>query len=590
MVTKATRLPFGQVAAGFFGTPSRAEFFVAAFFLALLVAFKFLNILHQAFDRDEPQHLHVVWELTRGLVIYRDFFDNHMPLFHILFAPLVGLFGERPTLLYWARALLFPMYLVVLWSTYQIGVLLFSRRAGLWAAIGLGLFRGYASGIEFRTDNLLVPAWSLCVLVLIRGSINPRRAAAAGMLLGLCFGVSMKSITLLLALIISSLLTAALCRDQKSEHSPAYLLRCSAAFLGSAFLTPGIIMLFFAAKHLWRDFQYAVFEFNFMAGPIFRDRLFYRNHPGATVLTIALFGGAAVCAALWIKRLTPNPSLAARRLFILILGASYFLLLEIFWPPTSRTYPPLYPFVFVMVIGVLLELPNLRPRSDRAVPRFLRLAPLPILVVSIEIVFLFLGKRSPFDDRTRHETDMLRSVLRLTEPGDYVLDCKGETVFRHRCVRPILERISMKAMQRGIMPDNAPERCVETRTCVVSTIWMQRYQRATREFVERNYLPVGHKLSVAGTVLTQERDDPSRYDFDVVISAPYQVIAGNATPAGVLDGVAYAGARFLTAGHHTFQTAAPLNGKLVLLWSRAVEQNFRPTTIYSDPSDSPIPN
>jgi hypothetical protein len=349
-------------------------------------------------------------------------------------------------------------------------------------------------------------------------------------------------------------------------------------------------MLFFAAKHLWRDFRYAVLEFNFMAQPFFHDRLFYRNHPGATVLIIALFVGATICAARWINRRTADPSLAARRIFILVLGASYFLLLEIFWPPTSRTYPPLYPLLFVMVTGALLGVPDLLPRPDRAVVRLLRFAPLPILVVCIEVVFLFLGKRSPFDDRTRHETDMLRSILRLTERGDYVLDCKGETVFRERCIRPILERITMKAIQRGIIPDTAPERCVETRTCVVATIWMQRYQRATRQFVDRNYLPVGDKLSVAGTVLRQERDDPSRYDFDVVIPAPYQIIARDATPAGVLDGVPYTGDRFLTAGPHTFRTSAPARGKLVLLWSRAVEQNFKPITVYSGTDDSSITN
>jgi hypothetical protein len=566
--------------------PSRTEFIIAAFFIALLVALKFLSILHQSFDRDEPQHLHVVWELTRGLIPYRDFFDNHMPLFHLLFAPLVGLLGERPTLLYWARALLFPLYLVVLWSTYEIGTLLFSRRAGLWAAIALGFYRRYATAIEFRTDNLWVPLWLLSILILIRGTINPRRASVAGALLGLCFGVSMKSITLLLALIVSALLTAILCRDQKSGRSPAYLLGCGAAFLGSASLVPGIIMLFFAAKHLWHDFRYAIFEFNFIAEPIYRDRLFYRNHPGATVLIIAFLLGGTLCAARWIKRLTADPSLAARRTFILVLAASYFLLLELFWPPTSRTYPPLYPFLFVIVIGGFLSLPDLLPHPNRAVVRLLQFASLPILVVCIEVVFLFLAKRSPFDDRTRGETGMLRSVLRLTEPGDYVLDCKGETVFRERCIRPILERITMKAIQRGIIPDTAPERCVETRTCVVATIWMQRYSRATRDFVERNYLPVGNKLSVAGALLRPARDDISRYDFDVVIPAPYQIITRDATPAGMLDDASYAGRRFLMAGPHTFRTSAPTRGKLVLLWSRAVDQNFKPITVYGGTNDS----
>jgi hypothetical protein len=46
-------------------------------------------------DSDEPQHLHVMWGWTRGLVQYRDVFDNHLPLLHLLFAPVMALVPER---------------------------------------------------------------------------------------------------------------------------------------------------------------------------------------------------------------------------------------------------------------------------------------------------------------------------------------------------------------------------------------------------------------------------------------------------------------------------------------------------------------
>src|SRR6266446_9425844 len=108
---------------------------------------------------------------------------------------------------------------------------------------------------------------------------------------------------------------------------------------------------------------------------------------------------------------------------------------------------------------------------------------------------------------------MLRSLINLTEPEDYVLDCEGETIFRERCFRPVLDRLTMKAIQRGIIADTAPQRCIETHTCVAATILMQRYPASTRQFVERNYLPVGNKLSVAGIVLTPHSANSQRYDF-----------------------------------------------------------------------------
>src|SRR5207253_9354084 len=133
-------------------------------------------------------------------------FDNHMPLMHLAFAPIVGLIGERPTILFWMRFLLLPMYFVTALCSYRIGASLFSRRVGIWAVLVLGFFSGYFSlAYQFRTDNLWTPLWMLCVATLVCGEMTTRRAAIAGLLLGLCFGISMKSILFLVS-IIGSLL------------------------------------------------------------------------------------------------------------------------------------------------------------------------------------------------------------------------------------------------------------------------------------------------------------------------------------------------------------------------------------------------
>lgn len=43
----------------------------------LLVAIRVWCAFTPGVNSDEPQHLHVVWELTQGQVPYRDVFDNH---------------------------------------------------------------------------------------------------------------------------------------------------------------------------------------------------------------------------------------------------------------------------------------------------------------------------------------------------------------------------------------------------------------------------------------------------------------------------------------------------------------------------------
>ena len=162
------------------------------------------------FDSDESQHMHVIWAWARGFVQYRDVFDNHMPFFQIMFAPIFGLVGDRPTILYWMRFILLPMYGVAAWCTYQIGARLFSRRVAVWAVLLAGFYPTYhLTSFEFRTDNLWAPVWLMCVVVLISGPMNVRRMLIAGLLLGFCFAISMKSILFLLAIVAAAFLPCA---------------------------------------------------------------------------------------------------------------------------------------------------------------------------------------------------------------------------------------------------------------------------------------------------------------------------------------------------------------------------------------------
>lgn len=88
----------------------------------------------QPWDSDEPQHLHVVWSWTEGLIPYRDFFDNHTPLFHVLCAPFLMAFGVRPDIIVWMRWLIVQLNAFILWIIYRIGKNVFSTRGGLLAA------------------------------------------------------------------------------------------------------------------------------------------------------------------------------------------------------------------------------------------------------------------------------------------------------------------------------------------------------------------------------------------------------------------------------------------------------------------------
>jgi hypothetical protein len=494
-----------------------------------------------------------------------------MPLFHIMFAPIFGLIGDRAIILYVMRFTVLPLYFVAAWCTYQIGTSLFSRRAGVWAVILVGLYTGYHFiSLEFRTDNLWAPLWLLCVTALITGPLTVRRALAAGLLLGLCFGVSMKSALFLYSIALAALVTLLLVGRQKLGQSWSSLTQCVAAFLIATSTVPATIMAFFAAKGVWHDFRYCVFDFNFLVHRASENSLAYKIRLALTII-IALL--VIVYVARRMIRGTDITGLAFRRGFVLMVCVSYFLALKTFWPIRNNDDdPPFYPLAAVLCSGALLAASNTLNgfRWDLV----LREIPLPAFVALGEIVLL-VGMQPICKDRTKPETDLLRNVLALLQPGDYVLDCQAETVFRQRCVRAVFETITKSAIQRGLIMDNTPQRCIETHTCAVATTLIKKLPRDTRCFVKRNYLPVTNNLRVVGEELKHSATDSRQADFEVVISAPYEIISPDGDTSGMLDGTPYNGPRFLAAGPHTFKSTS-ISHNLILLWAQAVDRHFTP--------------
>jgi dolichyl-phosphate-mannose-protein mannosyltransferase len=519
----------------------------------------------------------VIWAWARGFVQYRDVFDNHMPLFQIMFAPIFGLIGDRATILYWMRFILLPMYFVAAWCTYRIGELLFSRRAGVWAVILAGLYTKYHFiSLEFRTDNLWAPLWLLCVTVLLSGALTVPRALVAGLLLGFCFGISMKSILLLVSLPVGASIALLLVGRAKLGQSWPHLARCTAAFLAAVALVPGAIALAFALAGVWRDFRYCNFEHNIL------PHLNVRNHPAWWIIVFPVAFPFVVYAARLIVRAAPGPAMAFRRAFVFLICGFYVPALWSFWNLlTHQDFLPYYPLAFVLSSGALLAVSRSLTKYDLRITQSLRRVPLPAFISLIEF-FLGMAAHPFWIDGTRIETNLLHGVLKLTDPGDYVLDCKGETIFRQRCFRPVTESITMERLMRGLMADNAAEQCVGTHTCVA--VMMGRMPARARAFVWENYIPVGDNLLVAGRLLEPSSTDSTRMDFDVVIPAPYKIIARDDVPVrGMLDGILYDGARCLAPGKHTFTQTSP-GPTLVLLWAQAVDRNFIPLKFSHPPA------
>ncbi|MEP6810032.1 MAG: glycosyltransferase family 39 protein [Chthoniobacterales bacterium] len=548
------------------GMPEKAELWTAAFLFVAAIFCKLWNVFRYQFDSDESQHLHVIWAWTHGFVQYRDVFDNHMPLFQLLCAPLLALMGERAAVLYWMRLLMVPLYLLTAWCLYRLGAVAFSRRTGVWA---VGLLAGMSvyqfCSTEFRTDNLWALLWFLCLLVLVRNPFTVQSFITGGLLLGLCFAVSMKTLLLLAAIVSAMGVAIALVGWRRLDLSARQVSLGAGVFVLCAAIVPALVMTFFAVKGVWPYFVHDVFAHNIEP----TDRTGYLNLILlAAGLPVLLYGTRR-----FIRHET-DPIVAFRHAFLLFVCGAYFLLMRSAWPHATRqNYLPFFPLLSLLcAAGLVQASEKLQARGPGSLRWIVRRFSLPAMV-AVLVMFLDLGLRLPTTDETASEMNLVRDVLVLTKPRDYVFDCKGETVFRSRCVPDVFETITLGHMARGEVTHDIARRCIETNTRVA--VIGGDIPRSDEDFIEANFLPVGNEVRVAGHFLPPVSAAHAAIPFHISMADDYEVLSATGPAAGLLDGTPLTGPRFLSAGEHAFEPDHP-GPPLAVLWARAAGLHFSP--------------
>lgn len=530
---------------------------------------------HWRVNSDEPQHLHVVWAWTQGLLPYRDVFDNHTPLFQMLSAPLMGLLGERADILAWMRIGELPFWALVLWCTWRIGRALFSARAGVLAAAATALYPVFATrAIEFRPDLAWAALWLVTLTLAIErpaieGGLTLRRVFFTGLAAGVAISISMKSILLIGCFTFALLLVSILRALGGQRIAPRTILSVLCSSVAGLVVVPLLLAAFFAAHGAWQDMLYGVFRHNMVPGLGRWD-----GKPWHVWILPALL--PLLCwLAIRLLREAPD-AVGSRRALVLVAALTYWIALLGYWPLlTQQDFLPFFPLLMVFVAGALVGL------ARRGSPGWSRGLTWVLLVGEL---LLLLSAHPPWVNRESAYTRTLSTVLALTAPADRVMDCKGESIFRMRPTRLVLEGVTLRRLQLGWALDDIPEHLSETRLAIVAC---GALPPRTQVFLDRNYIAIGDRVAVAGQRLANVSAQAA-LDFDVGVAAPYAVLIEHGTFHGSIDGDAYQGPRALAPGRHVL-VSERAEQHMVLLWAAAVAHGFRPLPQSSDPRAMALP-
>lgn len=554
----------------------RRERWLAALLLLAALALRCFYIFRFRYDSDEPQHLHTTWGWTQGLVQYRDFFDNHTPLFHLLFSPLVAALGERADILTCMRFAMVPLWLVCLWAVWRIGGELYSRRAGLWSAVVISLWPWwFFPALEYRTDNLWAPLWLCALAVFVTGAPSWKRHFWGGFLLGLCCAVSMKTTLILAAGAMAAVLAPVLAGKRPNGAFLQEPLKAALAIAAGLVIVPALLCGSFALAGCWHEFYYGVIGHNLFHSVDARAQTLAHRLYFPVALPFLLYGAARIGRGESREGGHPTP-VAIRRAGLFLFAGIYYTALYTFWALITRQdFLPFYP------VAAIVAVPWIVRGADRLGSSKTPWAPCLLAAMGLVEIGLILGGRPPWIDGTRAEREILREVLELTRPGEYVMDQKGESVFRRRAFHYVLEPLTCGRIRWQMLEDTIPQDVVAKGVNVVVNR-SQAYPRKTLRFLSDNYLRVG-EVRVAGRVLSAGPAAPHEViRFSVAIPSTYVLWAYGLPVKGLLDGQPYDGGGLsLAPGMHTFEPEAAYPC-LALFWERAAKAGYHP--VISAPS------
>ncbi len=508
------------------GVLTRREKYFLAGLAALMLVLRAVAFLRYPFDKDQQNQQHVNWGWTAGLVQYRDLFDNHAPLFHMLMAPLLAIAGERSDILPLMRLPMLLLFGAIVWATYWIARRLYDQRLAAFAALLLVLFPPFfLKSLEFRNDNLWAALWMLALVMLMQ-----RRMFIAGLLLGAAFAVSLKTAVLVVALVVAG----AIVWFFRKEH-----ITGAARALAGFILVPAAVVIFFMSIGAWDELVFCNFTFN-------RNYVQTRTHLWIGRATFPLTFGAVLWLA-WRFRATQD----RWRYYFAVVAGVFVVTLAGFWPVISpRDFLPIMPLAAIFTTAELM-------RSSNPVRAFAITA-----AVCIASLFYYADR---FENRTAEDITMMDQVLRLSRPGEPLIDHKGETIYRRRPFYFALEIATRTLISRGVVRDTIPEDVIRTRTHVAQAdgaMWPAR----GRQFLSENFVNLG-RLRASGQAI---REDGT---FTIAVPGEYVIVSERGeVRGGVLDGTPYQGARELGAGAHRYVGER----NVTVLWAPAFRRGHSP--------------
>lgn len=448
----------------------RAAFFFRRWPLLLAVPWV-LYALRHPFDDDEFQHANFAWLLFRDQRPFVDFFEHHLPLYHLLAAPVYRL-GEAPWVLFPLRLASVAAAMAVLLLTRRLARQLGASRGGANLSIVLlsavPMFAAKMSEVrpEPLALALLALAAGLCFTAPAPETTGRRAIFGAGLAAGAAVALSLKYL-----FPAAGIVGACLCL-QPPRRLP---------FFAAGGLVPLLLLSGWAAAV---GVLGPMYEHVILLALGWQYRFSPAGYAAEAFETAGLLLVLGVLGLFHFRELPPGRRRAGAALSCLVLGALAGILLVPV--PYRQTFLPVFPPLAVAAACLAGRL----GRAFSSLPGG-RVA----LALLLAIAFLppAAAFRRTLADSPREDLALMR-LVEARAPGDGpVFDGRGLLFYRPHVGRYPWMHHELLAMLE------ASEYAAETTAAITAAAFppvifdyrVEMMPPAVRNFIRRHYLPVG---------------------------------------------------------------------------------------------------
>jgi hypothetical protein len=473
-------------------------------YLALFALFLFSIILRGALtlnrevDIDEFQHLHAAWMVSQHYVMYKDFWENHTPLFYYLLLPLFRFCREGPFLVLVARVIMSCTAFGILYLTYALARINHDRLTSSLAALVLSyMFIFMEKSIEVRPDQLVLMLWLGALLISIKSLSNGRRLALfyAGFLLGIAYLFSPKA---LLPCAAMSFTFPVLSYLQGSRRAFLRFLWMQGSFM-LGFLVPVVVCL---------AFFYHAGTLKEMLSCTVMDNFTYPNNYRPTYLlklrNICFFLLAFAGLIIHLRELRKSSRRTQASQLALLLPGMFLLIVFLFlmtapYAQSALLFAPMLAIYGAVALrksldGMLMPQQSVdetkSKQSGLRAQRWLFLTGALAAGLIIPCTMLII-KAHPFSRTNAGQFKRMEYVLSVTQPTDAVFDGESAYVFRPQAYfySALFYAIVWRIENGGIKQD-IPQSLIRTNCRVI--IYDERVAtlpESVQLFLKANYEP-----------------------------------------------------------------------------------------------------